>query len=74
MREPNAGTAPPGPPPEPKPAPSPGPPPGPGREAARRLAATWPPLTPEQRLTLATLLRPDLPVGIRASSTSERAA
>lgn len=34
------------------------------REHARRLVADWPPLTPEQRLRLAVLLRPDLPVGI----------
>ncbi|WP_173078733.1 hypothetical protein [Phytohabitans rumicis] len=34
------------------------------REHARRVAADWPPLTPEQRLQLAVLLRPDLPVGI----------
>ena len=68
MRKTDAGTGPPGPPPAPKPSPPPGPPPGPGREAARRLAADWPALTPEQRLTIATLLRPDLPVGIERNA------
>lgn len=35
------------------------------REAARRLAATAPPLTPAQRIRLAVLLHPDLGVGIQ---------
>lgn len=34
------------------------------REHARKLVADWPPLTPAQRIKLAVLLRPDLPVGI----------
>lgn len=51
---------------------TPPPPPGP-KEYARRLVAAWPPLTPEQRLTIATLLRPDLPVGI-CRENSRRAA
>lgn len=34
-------------------------------EAARRIAAAAPPLTPQQRLRLAVLMRPDLPVGIK---------
>lgn len=74
MREPNAGTGPPGPPPAPAPPPSPGPPPGPGRDAARRLVDAWPPLTPEQRVAVAALLRPDLPVGIRGEAHSRSAA
>lgn len=37
------------------------------REHARKLVATWPPLTPEQRIRLAVLLRPDLPVGVQAT-------
>lgn len=35
------------------------------REAARLIAATAPPLTQAQRIRLAVLLRPDLPVGIQ---------
>lgn len=35
------------------------------REHIRRLVAAAPPLTPEQRMRLAVLLRPDMPVGIR---------
>jgi hypothetical protein len=32
------------------------------REHARRLVADWPPLTPEQRIRLAVLLRPNADV------------
>jgi hypothetical protein len=35
------------------------------REYARKLVADWPPLTPDARIRIAVLLRPDLPVGIR---------
>lgn len=41
------------------------------REAARKLVVDWPPLTPEQRLRLAVLLRPDLPVGIKRPAPAE---
>lgn len=34
------------------------------REHARKLVADWPPLTPAQRIRLAVLLRPDMPLGI----------
>lgn len=34
------------------------------REYIRRNPMTWPPLSEAQRLRLAVLLRPDLPVGI----------
>lgn len=35
------------------------------REYVRNNPINWPPLTPTQRLQLAVLLRPDLPVGIQ---------
>lgn len=35
------------------------------REYIRENPINWPPLSPTQRLRLAVLLRPDLPVGIR---------
>jgi hypothetical protein len=35
------------------------------RAAAREAVKTWPPLTEAQRLELAVILRPDLPVGIQ---------
>lgn len=40
------------------------------REHARKLVADWPPLTPSQRIRLAVLLRPDLPVGIQRETLS----
>lgn len=47
------------------------------REAARLLVAAWPPLTPAQRIRLAVLLRPDMPIGIertKPSASKEQAA
>lgn len=44
------------------------------REIARRLAADAPPLTPAQRIRLAVLLRPDLPVGIQPPARKRKAA
>ena len=42
-------------------------------ERIRRLVDAAPPLTPDQQLRLAVLLRPDLPVGIKpAPATSPR--
>lgn len=35
------------------------------RQYVRDNPIDWPPLTPEQRLRLAVLFRPDLPVGIQ---------
>lgn len=35
------------------------------REYARKVAEAAPPLTPDQQLRLAVLLRPDMPVGIK---------
>lgn len=42
------------------------------REHIRRLVDAAPPLTPEQRMRLAVLLRPDLPVGIRQETKSAK--
>jgi hypothetical protein len=44
------------------------------REHARRLVADWPPLTPDQRLRLAVVLRPDLPTGIPRPAVRKEAA
>lgn len=44
------------------------------REHAKRLVADWPPLTPAQRIRLAVLLRPDLPVGIQPAAGRKRRA
>jgi hypothetical protein len=41
-------------------------------EPIRRLVAAAPPLTPDQLLKLAVLLRPDLPVGIRNLQETRR--
>lgn len=38
-----------------------------------QLVAAAPPLSPEQRVRLAILLRPDLPVGIRENDTAKPA-
>lgn len=43
------------------------------RDDARKVAESAPPLTPDQQLRLAALLRPDLPVGIQ-QATNETAA
>jgi hypothetical protein len=42
------------------------------REHIRRLVAAAPPLTPDQRVRLAILLRPDMPVGIRKDTRAGR--
>lgn len=44
------------------------------RECARELVATWRPLTPERRLQVAVLLRPDVPVGIRQDDAARAGA
>ncbi len=40
------------------------------RAYLREHPIDWPPLNPTQRLQLAVLLRPDLPVGIRSSPST----
>lgn len=41
-------------------------------ELIKRVVDKAPPLTPTQRLQLAVLLRPDLPVGIRRTPAQTR--
>lgn len=44
------------------------------RAYLRENPIDWPPLNPTQRMRLAALLRPDLPVGIRRNSAMRRGA
>lgn len=43
-------------------------------EYARKVVDVAPPLTPAQRIRLAVLLRPDMPIGIRRPNTDAKPA